>query len=286
MGREELAQLEPQLEPLERQLKLCLLPTEPNDAKNAILEIRAGTGGDEAALFAGDLFRAYARYAERQGWKLEVLDENSTELGGFKEVIATLSGERVYSRLKFEGGVHRVQRVPATEAVGPHPHQRRHRGRAARGRGCGRAHRGKGPAHRPVLLLGPRRAERQHHLQRHPHHPPPQRAWWCPARTRRARSRTRPRPSRSSAPGCSNSKRTSAWRSSPPRASPWWDRATAPRRSAPTTSPRTAAPTTASASPSTASTRVLNGDFDLILGPLLETLEAERIEAEFAKVVG
>jgi peptide chain release factor 1 len=118
MGREELAQLEPQLEPLERQLKLCLLPTEPNDAKNAILEIRAGTGGDEAALFAGDLFRAYARYAERQGWKLEVLDENSTQLGGFKEVIATLSGERVYSRLKFEGGVHRVQRVPATEASG------------------------------------------------------------------------------------------------------------------------------------------------------------------------
>ena len=118
MGREELAQLEPQLEPLERQLQLCLLPIEPNDAKNVILEIRAGTGGDEAALFAGDLFRAYARYAERQGWKLEVLDENSTQLGGFGEVIATLSGERVYSRLKFEGGVHRVQRVPATEASG------------------------------------------------------------------------------------------------------------------------------------------------------------------------
>lgn len=118
MGREELAQLEPQAEPLERQLKLCLLPSDPNDAKNAILEIRAGTGGDEAALFAGDLFRAYARYAERKGWKLEVLDESSTELGGFKEVIATLSGQRVYSRLKFEGGVHRVQRVPATEASG------------------------------------------------------------------------------------------------------------------------------------------------------------------------
>jgi peptide chain release factor 1 len=118
MGRDELAQLEPQLEPLERQIKLCLLPTDPNDAKNAILEIRAGTGGDEAALFAGDLFRAYVRYAERKGWRLEILDESSTELGGFKEVIATLAGERVYSRLKFEGGVHRVQRVPATEASG------------------------------------------------------------------------------------------------------------------------------------------------------------------------
>jgi peptide chain release factor 1 len=118
MGREELAQLEPQQEPLERQIKLCLLPTDPNDAKNAILEIRAGTGGDEAALFAGDLFRAYVRYAERKGWKLEVLEESSTQLGGFKEVIAMLAGERVYSRLKFEGGVHRVQRVPATEASG------------------------------------------------------------------------------------------------------------------------------------------------------------------------
>jgi peptide chain release factor 1 len=118
MGREESARLEPELEKLEKALKLCLLPSEPNDAKNAILEIRAGTGGEEAALFAGDLFRMYARYAERRGWKLEIMDENRTELGGFKEVIASLSGQRVYSRLKYEGGVHRVQRVPATEASG------------------------------------------------------------------------------------------------------------------------------------------------------------------------
>ena len=118
MGREELAQLEPEIESLERALKLCLLPSDPNDAKNAILEIRAGTGGDEAALFSGDLYRMYARYAERRGWKLDVLEENSTELGGFKEIICSLAGEKVYSRLKFEGGVHRVQRVPATEAAG------------------------------------------------------------------------------------------------------------------------------------------------------------------------
>ncbi len=118
MAREETARLEPELEKLEHQLKICLLPSDPNDTKNGILEIRAGTGGEEAALFAGDLFRMYARYAERKGWKLEVLDESRTELGGFKEVVASLSGEKVYSRLKFEAGVHRVQRVPATEASG------------------------------------------------------------------------------------------------------------------------------------------------------------------------
>jgi peptide chain release factor 1 len=118
MGQEEVARLEPQLEPLERALKLCLLPTDPNDTKNAILEIRAGTGGEEAALFAGDLFRMYSRYAERRGWKLELLEESRSELGGFKEVVASLSGDKVYSRLRYEGGVHRVQRVPATEAQG------------------------------------------------------------------------------------------------------------------------------------------------------------------------
>ncbi len=118
MGREEAEALAPRLEELERALMVCLLPTDPNDAKNAILEIRAGTGGEEAALFAGDLFRMYAHYAERKGWKIEVLDENRTDLGGFKEAVCSLSGERVYSRLKFEAGVHRVQRVPSTEAQG------------------------------------------------------------------------------------------------------------------------------------------------------------------------
>ncbi len=118
MGREESADLEEKLNGIERDLKRCLLPTDPNDAKNAILEIRAGTGGNEAALFAGDLFRMYSRYAERRGWKMEILSENRTELGGFKEVIAGLSGKKVYSRLKYEAGVHRVQRVPSTEASG------------------------------------------------------------------------------------------------------------------------------------------------------------------------
>lgn len=118
MGQEEVALLEPQLEPLERKLMVLLLPADPYDQKNVMIEIRAGTGGDEAALFAADLFRMYSRYAERSGLKYEILEESQTGLGGYKEVILSIAGDKVYSRLKFEGGVHRVQRVPATEAQG------------------------------------------------------------------------------------------------------------------------------------------------------------------------
>jgi peptide chain release factor 1 len=118
MARGELPQLEARREELASQLKVLLLPKDPNDDKNVILEIRAGTGGDEAALFAGDLFRMYSRFAETQGWKVETLSVSESEAGGFKEVIAMISGARVYSRLKYESGTHRVQRVPETEAQG------------------------------------------------------------------------------------------------------------------------------------------------------------------------
>ena len=101
-----------------QELKLLLLPKDPDDEKNVIVEIRAGTGGEEAALFAGDLFRMYTRYAEAQGWKVEILNANPTELGGFKEIIFMVEGKGAYNRLKFESGVHRVQRVPVTEAGG------------------------------------------------------------------------------------------------------------------------------------------------------------------------
>jgi peptide chain release factor 1 len=103
---------------LESELQRALLPKDPNDDRNVFLEIRAGTGGDESALFAGDLFRMYARYAERRGWKVDVVSANESELGGYKEIIARVVGEGAYSRLKFESGGHRVQRVPATEAQG------------------------------------------------------------------------------------------------------------------------------------------------------------------------
>jgi peptide chain release factor 1 len=118
MAREERDQLLAQLAGLEEKLRVELMPKDPNDARNVILEIRAGTGGDEASLFAAELFRMYSRYAEQQGWRMEVLDVSESDAGGVKEVSAIVEGRGAYSRLKYEGGVHRVQRVPATEAAG------------------------------------------------------------------------------------------------------------------------------------------------------------------------
>jgi len=118
LAKEEMSVLRVRKDELEKRLKILILPKDPNDGKNVIVEIRAGTGGEEAALFAADLFRMYSRYAESQGWRVEVMSSNPTGLGGFKEIIALIEGRGVYSRLKFEGGVHRVQRVPATEGSG------------------------------------------------------------------------------------------------------------------------------------------------------------------------
>jgi len=118
LAKEELKVLEPKLLELEKNLKFLLLPKDPNDEKNVLLEIRAGAGGEEAALFVGNLFRLYQRFAERKGWKVEVLSSNPTGIGGFKEVISIIEGRGAYSVLKWEGGVHRVQRVPDTETQG------------------------------------------------------------------------------------------------------------------------------------------------------------------------
>src|SRR6266550_5658344 len=114
----EIESLQAQVEQTETDLKFLLIPQDPNDEKNVILEIRAGTGGDEASLFAADILRMYARYAERQRWKMEILDASETGIGGLKEAVALIEGDKVYSRLKHESGVHRVQRVPQTEASG------------------------------------------------------------------------------------------------------------------------------------------------------------------------
>lgn len=118
MAQEEIPRLEVELKKLEEELRILLLPKDPNDEKNIFLEIRAGAGGDEAGLFVANLFRMYSRFAEENGWRVEMMDSNPTGVGGFKEIIAQISGDRVYSQLKFEGGVHRVQRVPKTEASG------------------------------------------------------------------------------------------------------------------------------------------------------------------------
>ena len=118
MAKEELKELEPQIALLEEDIKLLLLPKDPNDDRNIIVELRAGAGGDEAAIFVGDLFDAYTRYADLRGWKIELISTSPSDSGGYKEVTALIKGEQVYSRLKYEGGTHRVQRVPATESQG------------------------------------------------------------------------------------------------------------------------------------------------------------------------
>ena len=118
LAKEEIVSLRERKETLEQRLKILILPKDPNDAKNVIVEIRAGTGGDEAALFAAELFRMYTRYAESRGWRVEMMSSSPTGLGGYKEIIMSIEGQGAYSRLKFEGGVHRVQRVPVTEGSG------------------------------------------------------------------------------------------------------------------------------------------------------------------------
>jgi peptide chain release factor 1 len=118
MAQEEVTRLTPEGEKLEEEIKILLLPKDPNDDKNVVLEIRAGTGGDEATLFAAEIFRMYSRYAETQGWKMEITSSSDSSVGGLKEVIALVSGNKVYGKLKYESGVHRVQRVPVTEQQG------------------------------------------------------------------------------------------------------------------------------------------------------------------------
>ncbi len=118
LASEEAAELEESVEQMEQKIRLLMVPKDPLDGKNIIMEIRAGTGGDEAALFAADLYRMYSRYAETKGWKVEMMSSNEIELGGFKEVICSISGKSVYADLRYESGVHRVQRVPATESGG------------------------------------------------------------------------------------------------------------------------------------------------------------------------
>src|SRR5687768_7883275 len=118
LGKDELTSLEPERERLENELRMALLPADPHDERNVIVEVRAGTGGEEASLFAGELYRMYSRYADAQRWQVEVLSASESEKGGFKEIVFEINGRGAFSRLKYESGGHRVQRVPATEAQG------------------------------------------------------------------------------------------------------------------------------------------------------------------------
>jgi peptide chain release factor 1 len=160
MAQAELDDLEPKLATVEEELKVLLLPKDPNDDKNIVLELRAGTGGDEASLFVAEVFRMYLRFAEQHKWKVEILSETESDVGGLKDVTAIIEGQNVYAQMKYESGVHRVQRVPATETQGRTSGSRRSRHQNRKERS----------AHRHVLLLRTRRPVREHDLLGHPHH--------------------------------------------------------------------------------------------------------------------
>ena len=253
MAREEAARLEGEKAALEERMKLLLLPKDPNDDKNILLEIRGGTGGEEAALFAGDLFRMYTRYAERRRWKVEILTLSEAAAGGIKEAVAVFSGDKVYSALKYESGVHRVQRVPATEAQG-----RIHTSAATvavlpEGGGDRPQDRREGSRDQGLALGRARRAERQHHRLRgadppHPvRHPGALHLREVAAQEQGAGDEDPARQALRDRGGEARLRRARR----PPQ--PGGLGATAPRRSAPTTSRRTASPTTASATPATTS---------------------------------
>ena len=178
---EELAEIETALPLAERALAVQLLPKDSADERAAMLEVRAGTGGDEAALFAGDLLRMYQRFAEENGWKFELINASQSDVGGYKEAVASINGNGVFARLKFESGVHRVQRVPATESGG-----RIHTSAATvavlpEAEEVDVVDQRRRPAHRRLSLVGTRRAVGQHHRQRGPHHPSADRAGRDPA---------------------------------------------------------------------------------------------------------
>ena len=190
----EIEGLEQKIAGLEEAIRVLLIPKDPNDDRNVVLEIRAGTGGDEAALFASDLFRMYSRFAERSGWKVDVLSNSETGIGGLKEVIATDRGQE---RVPAAQARERRSPRPAGAVDGserPHPHVHRHRRRAARSRGGRRPDRRQGPAGRHVLFERSRRPKRQHDLLGRARSRISPRASWSRSRTKSRRSRTGRRP--------------------------------------------------------------------------------------------
>ena len=250
MAEEEIAQLAPREPVLLEEIKILLLPKDPNDEKNVILEIRAGTGGDEASLFAAEIFRMYQRFAEQHRWKIEVLSMSESGVGGYKEVIAIIEGDRVYSQMKWESGVHRVQRVPATETQGrvhtsaitvavlPEAEEVDVKIEA-----------------KDIRIDTDPAASRSTPRIRPSASPTCPPTPWSAARTRSRRSRTAKRACASSVPASTSRRWIDRTPNSPRHARTRWALATARRRSVPTTSRRTGSATTASGSPCTGSTR-------------------------------
>jgi protein subunit release factor A len=251
LARDEARTLDAERDATEQAIKILLLPKDPNDAKNTMLEIRAGTGGDEAALFAADLYRMYSRFAERHGWKCDVMSSSPGAAGGWKEIIVLIEGKDVYSRLKWESGVHRVQRVPATEAQG------RIHTSAATVAVLPEAEEVDVKIEDKDLRYDVQRASRlgravgQHHrLGGAPDPPPDRHRRLLPGREVPAQEQGQGAQGAALAPLRSPARAAPGRRARQPAAR-WSAPAIAPRRSGPTTSRRTASPITASASPST-----------------------------------
>ena len=168
LAQEELQQAKSDIARLEDELKILLLPKDPNDEKNIYVEIRGGAGGEESALFAADLYRMYTMYADKRGWQTEVMNKSETELGGYKEIVFRVAGDKVYSRLKFESGVHRVQSCARDRKSGPRAHLDNHRGCPSRSGGTRLLYRPEGFTHRHVPRLRRGRPAHQQDLVRHP----------------------------------------------------------------------------------------------------------------------
>ena len=258
---------------LEDQLRELLVPRDPDDGKDVILEVKAGEGGEESALFAGDLLRMYLRYAERRGWKTEILDADRVRPRRLQGRHRRGQAPAGPTGRRLGAAEVRGRRAPGPagaghRVAGPDPHLRRRRARAARGRGRRRPDRPERPAHRRLPLVRARRAERQHHRLRRPDHPPADRHRRVAARTRSASCRTGSRRCGSCAPGCSRRPRRRRTRRRPTHAAPRSARSTAPSGSAPTTSRRTGSPTTGSATRPTTSTRCSTASSDDVIAAL------------------
>ena len=245
-GGREAGTASAQRDKLEQQIRLALIPKDAMDDHNAILEIRAGTGGDEAALFAGDLFRMYERYAAKQGWKTEILSISEGTKGGFKEIVAEVRGRGVFAKLKFESGVHRVQRVPDTEALRPHPHLGRHGRGAARGRRRRHQNQRRRPEDRHHARAGRRRPARQQDRIRHPHHAYAERHRRLRAGGALAAQEQGQGDDACCAPSCTTPSAASSTPSARPSGAGRSARATVPSASAPIIFRKAASPTTAS----------------------------------------
>ena len=242
MAKQELAESNEKKDKMEEEIRIMLIPEDPTDSKNAVVEIRGGTGGDEACIFAGDLFRMYSRYCEKKHWKIEIVDFNEGTAGGYKDITFNVTGEKVYGMLKYESGVHRVQRVPATETQG-------------------RVHTSAAgvvvlpEAEELDVELNMADVKKETFCASGPTRPyaspisPP--VSWFRCRTRSRRLRIWRKPWSSCAPASTSASITNIWRSSPASARPWWPPATAARKCALTITPRAASPTTASATPCT-----------------------------------